>query len=59
MNQMGSDALIDGRAAALFNAMFAALRKIKSAQIKRCRPSYFGRAAALSPFGGAQTPADL
>lgn len=25
MNQMGSDALIDGRAAALFNAMFAAL----------------------------------
>ncbi|HWJ40087.1 MAG TPA: hypothetical protein VNT29_03085, partial [Candidatus Limnocylindrales bacterium] len=25
MNQMGSDALIDGRASALFNAMFAAL----------------------------------
>jgi len=25
MNQMGSDALIDGRAADLFNAIFAAL----------------------------------
>jgi len=25
MNQMGADALIDGRAATLFNALFAAL----------------------------------